>query len=91
MGAGDKNNFDVIVVGAGPAGCTAAFNLIRQGFRVALIEKEKLVRQKSCGGGLSARVLDRFPCFKEEIESVILNRVFKIYFYSPKFNFVKIE
>ena len=37
------NKYDVIVVGAGLAGLTAAFELIRKGKKVILIEKEKFV------------------------------------------------
>jgi hypothetical protein len=41
--------FDVIIVGAGPAGATAAYYLGKQGFRVALIDKRQFPRPKPCG------------------------------------------
>ncbi|MCA6075256.1 NAD(P)/FAD-dependent oxidoreductase [Fulvivirga sedimenti] len=44
--------FDTIVVGAGPAGATAARYLASSGAKVLLLEKEKLPRYKVCGGGL---------------------------------------
>jgi geranylgeranyl reductase family protein len=47
-----SNHYDVIVVGAGPAGTTAAWELARSGRRVALIEKQTLPRHKTCGGGM---------------------------------------
>jgi geranylgeranyl reductase family protein len=47
--------YDAAVIGAGPAGSTAARALARAGARVALIEKEHLPRYKCCGGGLLAR------------------------------------
>lgn len=53
--------YDVAVVGAGPAGSTAAFHLARAGLRVALVEREALPRYKTCGGGLVARALDWLP------------------------------
>ena len=40
---------DVIVVGAGPAGSTAAAILARNGLRVLLIDREEFPRDKACG------------------------------------------
>ena len=51
------NNFEVIVVGAGPAGCTAAKTLAENGRRVLLVEKFKLPRYKSCSGQLIKKSL----------------------------------
>lgn len=45
-------HYDVVVVGAGPAGGAAAFALARAGARVTLIEKQPLPRHKTCGGGM---------------------------------------
>ena len=45
-------NFDVIVVGAGPAGCASALKCSQLGFDVLLIEKEAPGRHKPCGGVL---------------------------------------
>ena len=58
-----SNNYDadVIVAGAGPAGATAALRLARAGVRVLMVERYALPRQKPCGGGISTRVLSRFP------------------------------
>ncbi|MFQ6047099.1 MAG: FAD-dependent oxidoreductase, partial [Gemmatimonadales bacterium] len=39
---------DVIVVGAGPAGATAAYELARQGVAVMLLEQKELPRYKPC-------------------------------------------
>ncbi|KKM12312.1 hypothetical protein SY88_03930 [Clostridiales bacterium PH28_bin88] len=47
--------FDVVVVGAGPAGSVAAQQLAREGFSVLLLEKRRLPRYKPCGGGVSAK------------------------------------
>src|SRR5664280_1133728 len=43
------NNFDVIVVGGGPAGSTAATFCVQQGLRVALFEHARFPRHKVCG------------------------------------------
>jgi len=48
-------DFDVAVVGAGPAGATAARHLARGGLSVALIEACSIPRYKTCGGGLVQR------------------------------------
>lgn len=43
---------DVAVVGAGPAGCSAAIFLALRGFRVVLVEKTRFPRPKVCGEGV---------------------------------------
>ena len=48
--------FDVAVVGAGPAGTSAAWCLARSGARVALLDASH-PREKPCGGGLTGRAL----------------------------------
>jgi geranylgeranyl reductase family protein len=53
--------FDALVVGAGPAGSTAAFRLARAGARVLLIDKARFPRDKPCGGGLTVRALRLLP------------------------------
>jgi geranylgeranyl reductase family protein len=46
---------DVVVVGAGPAGSSAAFWLARAGLDVAVLEKAEFPREKVCGDGLTPR------------------------------------
>jgi len=53
--------YDVIVVGAGPAGASAAYWLGEAGQRVLVLEKEQLPRYKPCGGGVPQAVFDCFP------------------------------
>ncbi len=48
--------YDAVVVGAGPAGSSAAEVVAQGGARVLLLEKATLPRYKACGGGLTARV-----------------------------------
>jgi geranylgeranyl reductase family protein len=50
-----------MVIGAGPAGAFAAFELGRRGLRTLLIEAERLPRDKPCGGGLTAKVRSLLP------------------------------
>lgn len=58
----------VDVVGAGPAGCTVAIYLARNGFDVTLYEGEP-IKEKPCGGGLSWRVLREYKEFLEDVPS----------------------
>ena len=56
------NKYDVIVVGSGPSGASAAYYLSTAGKSVLVLEKESLPRYKTCGGGLSIRFLEeQFP------------------------------
>lgn len=50
--------YDVIIIGAGPAGCTAAKILAEKGLRILLVEKFKMPRYKSCSGQLIKRSMD---------------------------------
>jgi geranylgeranyl reductase family protein len=49
------STFDVIIIGAGPGGSSAAYILANAGMRVALIDKSVFPRNKLCGGLLSER------------------------------------
>ena len=53
--------YDVIVVGAGPAGSSAARLLAGQGVRVALLERTKMPRYKACGAGIVGRAMRVLP------------------------------
>ncbi|HET7407991.1 MAG TPA: geranylgeranyl reductase family protein [Mycobacteriales bacterium] len=48
---------DVVVVGAGPAGSTAAYHLAQAGIDVLLLEKAEFPREKVCGDGLTPRAV----------------------------------
>jgi len=48
-------SYDVVVVGAGPAGSVAAYECARKGFRTLLLEKASIPREKACGGALMYR------------------------------------
>ena len=53
----DTQAADVIVVGAGPAGSSAAFHLAQAGVDVLLLEKAAFPRDKVCGDGLTPRAV----------------------------------
>jgi geranylgeranyl reductase family protein len=50
---------DVLVVGAGPAGCAAAIGLARAGRDVLLVDRARFPRDKTCGDGLTTGALYR--------------------------------
>ncbi len=51
-------HFDVIVCGAGPSGSSSAKTLAENGLKVLLLEKEKLPRRKTCGGGMPIAITE---------------------------------
>ena len=62
--------FDTVIIGAGPAGCTAALKLAETGFKIALVDKFLLPNHKVCGDALSGtvvNVLKQLPgdCYNE--------------------------
>ncbi|MXX31342.1 MAG: geranylgeranyl reductase family protein [Chloroflexi bacterium] len=50
--------WDAVIIGAGPAGATAARRLADAGASTLLLEKQPLPRYKACGGGVPARTID---------------------------------
>lgn len=57
----DDDVWDVVVVGAGPAGASAAYAAAVAGRRVLLLEKAGLPRYKTCGGGIIGPSRDALP------------------------------
>lgn len=53
--------WDAIIIGAGPAGSTAARALALGGARVLLLDRQSFPRDKPCGGGVSARIFPVLP------------------------------
>jgi geranylgeranyl reductase family protein len=53
----EPHECDVVVVGAGPGGACAALRLAQGGLRVVIVERARLPRYKTCGGGLLPRAL----------------------------------
>lgn len=58
--------YDVIIIGAGPAGCTAARELACNGYNVLLVEKFKIPRNKSCSGVLIKKSMDLVKRYFDE-------------------------
>ena len=67
-----KRKYDIVVIGAGPAGSMLAYDLASRGVDVLLVEKHRLPRYKPCGGGLTRRSLDLLPF---EMNGILEDRV----------------
>lgn len=59
---------EVVVVGAGPAGSTAAREIARRGHEVLLLDRARFPRDKPCGGGVTVRCAGLLPF---DIEPVV--------------------
>lgn len=53
--------YDAVVVGAGPAGSTAAYALSQAGVRVLMLDRAHFPRDKPCGGGVNLRTAALLP------------------------------
>lgn len=51
----NRKDYDVIIIGAGPAGCACALSLKDTGLRVALFDKQDFPRDKVCGDAIPGR------------------------------------
>ena len=67
--------FDAIVVGAGPAGSTAARELAAAGARVLVVDRAEFPRYKACGGGIPLRTERLLPF---PIDSVVEDSVSRL-------------
>ena len=74
---GDGQLWDAIVVGAGPAGCAAAYDLAAAGLYVLLLDKSHFPRPKACAGGLTIKAVKTLrysldPVVREVVRKVRL-------------------
>jgi geranylgeranyl reductase family protein len=67
--------FDVLVVGAGPAGSATAIHLARAGASVLLADRARFPRDKPCGGGLTGRALRHTPCDVSPVVEHVVDRM----------------
>ncbi len=65
--------YEVVIVGGGPAGSTAARNIAQRGINVLLIDKDVFPRTKTCAGGLIKRTVDNLDF---DITSVVQQKFY---------------
>jgi len=87
-----RHDVDVVVVGAGPAGCSAAIYCHRAGLKVALLEARTFPRDKICGDGLAGKC---FPILTElglweSLKTLPHGNTHGVIFSSPKGDVVRI-
>jgi geranylgeranyl reductase family protein len=66
-----SERFDILIVGAGPAGSFAAEKLARAGRRVALFDGRPAGEPKACGGGVTSKALKSWPHLLQAVGRLI--------------------
>jgi geranylgeranyl reductase family protein len=79
------SSFDVAVVGAGPAGSTAAYRLAHAGAHVLLVDTAIFPRDKPCGGGVTGRAARLLPFSIEPVVEDVVDRLECRLGYGPRF------
>ncbi len=76
--------YNVVIIGAGPAGSFLAYKLGKEGYSVLILEKENFPRYKICAGGLSKKSYDILFSEHKDISSIVEKKVKKILFVRNK-------
>jgi geranylgeranyl reductase family protein len=75
---------DVIVVGAGPAGATAAKLLAGRGYAVALVDRAVFPRHKTCASWINRLAFERFPYLQPRLDELVENPFYGVTFYDSR-------
>jgi menaquinone-9 beta-reductase len=91
----DRRKFDVVIVGAGPAGTAAAISLKDSGLSVAILDKAVFPRDKICGDALSVDVINQLkilsPLLTDQFENLLdKTSSYGVKIYSPDGNDIAI-
>ncbi|MEO5977287.1 MAG: geranylgeranyl reductase family protein [Chryseolinea sp.] len=73
-----KFDFDVLIIGAGPAGCAAAIELGKTSLSIAVFDKASFPRDKTCGDALSVDVINQLGKLSPELEKDFFSMSTKI-------------
>ena len=53
--------YDVIIIGAGPAGTAAGYFLGGRGLSVLVLDRKQFPRKKACAGGITPKAMALYP------------------------------
>ncbi|HWS47121.1 MAG TPA: geranylgeranyl reductase family protein [Acidimicrobiia bacterium] len=88
-----REELDVVVVGAGPAGTAAAITAVGHGLRVVCVDKAGFPRDKTCGDGVTAhalRLLQRLGLTGAELAATDPAVVRETVFVSPSGRYIRL-
>ena len=69
------DSYDILIVGAGPAGCAAAYDLAHAGKRVLLLDKRNFPRHKACACGLTRKTLKALRYSVDPVVERVCNEI----------------
>lgn len=89
------DKFDVLIIGAGPAGVTTALKLAESGLKIAIFDKAQFPREKTCGDGLTLDVISQLSLVSDQLAAEFLKLPQKLPSYeallfSPDFSQIRI-
>ncbi|MCU0284906.1 MAG: NAD(P)/FAD-dependent oxidoreductase [Acidobacteria bacterium] len=83
-----NNDWEIAVIGGGPAGTASAFYAAKLGFKTILFEKNAYPHSKPCGGALSPRVI---PLLGKEALKSINCEINELRLFSPSYKSISIK
>jgi digeranylgeranylglycerophospholipid reductase len=84
-----KDRYDVVIVGGGPGGSSAAKNLALKGFKVAMLEKrQEIGAPKRCGEGLTFATLELIGEVPKNCVAQVINGA---NIYAPNMEHVRVD
>ncbi len=70
-----SSDYDVLIAGAGPAGCAAAYDLTKAGKRVLLLDRRTFPRPKACACGLTRKTLKALRYSVDPVVERVCNEI----------------